>query len=362
MKLFEWLKCVVARVYTTQVKEDIPPGFRSHVFVFRVSGIWPMADDSPNYKLRTIAFFFFGALLFPLAQSVNIFYVATIQEAMDSSFISFACWSTTLKVIVIYSYRDSIRQILRIHNSLLPKRSTEINNRVISVNIRAHVILTSLCLFTWCLFIIQTACMDEKHAIWPFTVRLPYAFAHHRGVYWIVLVYQTLACLIMGVGHVGVQDSFFLALMYTECGHVAELKQRLAKLGTTPTVDGEDRDLRFYRDLVDCCKRYEDCSRWALLTVYCKFHSQIYSFRGLNFVRHYRFAETMNTILSPSFFFQFGVSGLVFCSTVYMLSEVNSGKLLFCTHAGPADIDSEGICIIDIDPLYVDTAYACHCL
>lgn len=36
-----------------------------------------------------------------------------------------------------------------------------------------------------------------------------------------------------------------------------------------------------------------------------------------------RFAKVMNIFLSPSFFIQFGSTGLVLCSTVFLLSTVN---------------------------------------
>lgn len=43
-----------------------------------------------------------------------------------------------------------------------------------------------------------------------------------------------------------------------------------------------------------------------------------------NFPSH-RFTEEMDIILSPSFFVQFGCSGIVFCSSTYLLSTVSTG-------------------------------------
>lgn len=75
-------------------------------------------------------------------------------------------------------------------------------------------------------------------------------------------MYQVVACLIFSVLETGMQDSLYVGLMYTGCGHLDELKRRLANLGTTQFDDGENRDFRFYKDLMDCCRRYENCLRF----------------------------------------------------------------------------------------------------
>lgn len=56
---------------------------------------------------------------------------------------------------------------------------------------------------------------------------------------------------------VATQDSLFVAMVNIVCGHVRQLKVRLRHLGED---DGDNS--KFYKDLMDCCKRYEECLRW----------------------------------------------------------------------------------------------------
>lgn len=85
----------------------------------------------------------------------------------------------------------------------------------------------------------------------------------------VVLVYQVAitACAVIWVG---MEDAITIALLNVNCGHFAELKQRLQQLGDGGGGggggggSGEDRNRWFYRDLMECCQRYENCLKYEI--------------------------------------------------------------------------------------------------
>lgn len=285
MKIPEWISRSYDKIYASQVKEYIPRGFRSHVFVMRVTGIWPTADDSAWYKRLTIAFFSFSGILFPLSMFINVVWAKSIQEAMDRLFFSLTLSTVTFKSAVIYWRNENIREIFRIHASLLPKNAQS-NKQIVRVNFTVHLVFTAMYFLTWCAFALQSIFTQDENTILPSTSHWPFEFAQRRWVFWTVLVYQLVGCFTNGVCDAPMHDAFYLALLNAICGHVAELKERLRALGSE-FVDGEDRDGRFYKDLVNCCKRYEAILRlgwlWCLrrdaIFLYIFFYSRIDSTR-----------------------------------------------------------------------------------
>lgn len=245
-------------VYASQVKEDVPRGYQSHVFVMRVTGVWPTTEDSRWYRWLTIALFMFCGFLFPLSLSVNILFSNSMDEAMEHLFLSLTIWAATFKTVVIYWYRDDIRKLFRIHEALLSGcgRNAIENNRIAWMNTFAHAFFTLMYMMGWTAFVTMSITKPED-AIYQSTSRLPYDFARNRAVYLTVLLFQALSNTVVVLwGSMG--DSFYIALMNSNCGHVTELKKRLKCLGTELTSE-QDGDRVFYKGLVECCKRYEDC-------------------------------------------------------------------------------------------------------
>lgn len=267
-KLFEsrastWLNHTIDRIYDSLVGEHIPRGFRSIVVLMRLTGAWPSIDDSPWYKRLAIAYLIFIGILFPLTLFVNVLYATTIEEIMNRLFYVTIIPVEAFKSCIIYWRCDKIRQLFRIHTSLLADH-TENSNRVARENNLVHFTLTATYNLVWCVFAYQSVYLQADNAIFPSTSYWPYAFARSRTVFWLVLIYQALNCLCFSVWVGSMQDSFYISLINANCSQVADLKQRLASLGTIDSVGGSDeRDLRFYKGLVDCCKRYELCLRYG---------------------------------------------------------------------------------------------------
>lgn len=248
-------------IYAAQVKEYVPPGLRSHVFVLRLTRIWPTDVDGQWYKWSTAAVFTWLGIVLPFSVFVNIFYVDTIQEAMDHTFIPLSGWGTAFKASVLYWRRDNIRQLFRIHASLLhgTGENVQIHNRIAGTNMGMHGVLTALDVIWSFVLMIQIAIALPDDRIYLSTLNFPSEFSRHFVVYWILLLYQMLGTTGITVW-VSMEDSFCVALINIACGHVEDLKHKLRRLGTEFT-EGEDRNARYYKDLIVCCKRYEQCLR-----------------------------------------------------------------------------------------------------
>lgn len=254
------LKCfarVCTKVYITIVSEHIPPGFRSYIFVLRVTGIWPIATDTSYYKWLTIVLIIFIGILFPLSLFINVFHATSIHSAMSHFFLSLTVGLTALKLGIIYWRRSSIRDLFRIHFGLL--HDGENYDMIARINFLVHIIISVLYVLC-CTFVnAQSVMAKPGGGLFPSTGNLPYAFAQHRTVYLSVLGYQIWSSIGI-VFWTAMEDAFYIALMNTACGHVDVLKERLRKLGSKHSLK-IDRDTRFYADLIDCCKKYGSCLR-----------------------------------------------------------------------------------------------------
>lgn len=256
-----WFAGVIAKIYAAHIRESIPFGFQPSVFVLRVTGIWPTTNDSRWYKWLTIAFFLFVGCLFPLSMFINFVFANSLEESMNQLLVPMAAWNTTFKAGIIYWQRNRIRELFCIHASCARTEDTD-HTRFGRLNFRVHIVITSLYMF-WCLMtIVQIVIADADSRIFPSTLLWPHDFAQRRTVYLGVLMFQVVSS-VPCVLWTAIEDSLSIAMIVTVCGHLTELKERLRSLGMRCDA-GEDRDERFYRDLVGCCERYEDCLKWDI--------------------------------------------------------------------------------------------------
>lgn len=261
-RISEWFTRTYDRIYAAVVEENIPRDFQSHVLALRMMGSWPTLDNnSPWYKWLTVTYYSVFGIFISLSQSMNVLYVNSIEEIMHHSFAALSCWVTIFKVAVIYWRHDSIREYFRIHMNLLrdEQRNTAIDEEVIRINIRVHAFLQAIYNGWTIVAVCQSIFAQPADQILVSTMNMPYAFAQRPTVYWTGLMCQAVANMGITVW-AAMADSLYIALINTVCGHMEQLKERLRKLGTE-VGEGENRDARFYRELVDCCKCYEQCLR-----------------------------------------------------------------------------------------------------
>lgn len=245
------------KIYGAVVKEDVPYGYRSLVFVMRLIGIWSTANDSYGYRFQALTLFMFVGILMPFSVFVMAFYFNSIQEAMELTASSLSYWTIALRTAITYWRSDSLRDVFRIHTKLTSSKgsSTEKNERVARVNFLVHTSFSFFYAFTISVALVQVALSKPEDALFPSTSPLPYAFAQRRSVYLSVLVYQ-MAFSYMFTVCAAIMDSLLFALINTVCGHMEQLKDRLKALGSR----GDDDDT-FYRDMIECCQCYENCIR-----------------------------------------------------------------------------------------------------
>lgn len=256
LRVMMWLNHFIHRLYAVHVKEYVPYGFRSHVFVMRVTGGWPMAGarDSRWYPCLSITLFTFVALIYPLSAFINIFFARTIEGSMQQCFLAQICWANAFRAAALYRRRDNIRQLFRIHTEFTLADDDHQTQQNAGNNPNIHVTLTILFFISWCNNVLQILYLSPEERAFPSTLHLPYELAHHRLVYLTVLMYQLLCSLII-VFWVAMGDTFSVALINTACGHLTLLQERLRSLGS----NGDE--LVVYKGLVECCERYETCLR-----------------------------------------------------------------------------------------------------
>lgn len=250
----KYIKRIPARLYATLLDEDIPRGFRSHVLLMRVMGLWPTAKkNSPQYKCLTVVFFIFAGILFPSLLYAKLFYVNSIDLGMEVCYISLICCANALKAVVVFRRRNNVRDLFRIHAVLVRdgRRNTKILDKIARKNVKIHLIVTVFYVLSWFNNILQFTVIKSDGSSF-FTLHLP--IDKRRGMYMTVVVYEMVGAL-ANIFWLTVLDTFPVALINTASGHVTQLKVRLRQLGS------EGDDLLFYKGVVDCCRRYEVCLR-----------------------------------------------------------------------------------------------------
>lgn len=245
------------RAYDAIIREDIPHGLRSHVFMFRVLGIWRYENDSLTFKWLTSSAFILFGVVFPLSILANIIFVQSIEAIMEYSFMALNCAVIAFKGILIHCKSDQIREIFRTHNQLMRAANDrhEIYMKISRENSVIQVLLTSMFNFCWLLFLIENVIADDEERFWPSTLHWPFEFADKHVVYMCVLVFQGISDWYV-VFLAGTEDSFLIALVNNLCGHVITLKEKLRSLGTHC-----ESDVEFYADLVRYSLFYEECFR-----------------------------------------------------------------------------------------------------
>lgn len=262
MHLKKSLDRIGGQIYAALVKEDLPRGYRSHVFVMRAMGIWSTADDSPYHQWLTLSIVFFVGALLPLSLFIVAFYTNNIRDAIEHTFLPLNICATIIKTTITYCRCNTLRDIFHIHVKLMNANGANAvhNERVARNNYIVHVCFLSLYLGTMCGVAVHTVITQPEDTLFPSTSLLPYDFAQRRSVFLGGLAYQLLAayCTIIWVATL---DALFFAVINTLCGHLAQLREQLQRLGTTWGGYNDGGDLTFYRDLIDCCQYYEDCAR-----------------------------------------------------------------------------------------------------
>lgn len=249
------------RVHNMQLNEYVPPGLRSHVFVMRMMGMWPSTNDSPSYKWLAVTLLLPIGLLFNLSLFVNIFFVTTMENAMRSC-LSLSGWVVTFKAVIFYCRCNSIRHLFHIHVILLRDDGHDVEklNRNARLNTLIHVAVTTLYCMACCMGLVQIFSSKPKDRWLPSTVHYPFDFTQSQSVHLILLSCQCVCNVIMII-LAAVQDSLCIAMIGMTCNHVTELRRRLENIGKHKSTKDDDLDLVFYKDLVDCCERYENCLR-----------------------------------------------------------------------------------------------------
>lgn len=257
---FAWLPRIGDKIYTAMVKEDIPRGFRSHIFVMRTIGVWPTANDSSKYKWLTVVFFTIFGFAFTLSMIINAVWVTTVQEATDCLHFSLNVWAFIFKSAIIYWRHNEIRELLQIHANLMTSKSKH-NEQMVYVNVRIHIVITIVYIVSCWVFAYQSVLARGENSLYPSTSHFPYEFAQRRTLFWFVMVFQVVSCMISADWAGSMQDSVYSALINANCAQMADLEERLMRLGSDFDGNVVDRDFQFHKELVECCKRYEACAR-----------------------------------------------------------------------------------------------------
>lgn len=126
-------------------------------------------------------------------------------------------------------------------------------NRIGRQNYHIHIIMTVLYAMSLFNDTAQIVYSEPAQRTLPSTSRLPYEFA--LTMYSPVLGYQMM-CVFVIVFWVAMLDTFPVALM----------KERLRNLGSV------GNDLKFYKGLLECCERSEDCLRCVFCSMFLIFY------------------------------------------------------------------------------------------
>lgn len=245
--------------------EYIPPDIHLNISLFCYTGMWPPLKQSCLYTLWTTLLFATLGITFPLSQFMNVFFVNSIERAVDTAFFAITFLAGTLKAINIYKQQSNIRQIFALHKQMLQDSNKSVDDErcmnIVQTNLVIVRFFLTLYFATWSIAVLQAIFSNPENRLWPSTYNLPYEFAKSDTVYLAVLFYQINSNLIFALW-IALEDTFPVILILMLIGHVDKLRKRLENL-CVKCNDGQIGDLNFlhYRQLKESCIFYENCLR-----------------------------------------------------------------------------------------------------
>lgn len=236
--------------------DHIPRDVKSNTFVLRLFGFWPAKNGTWKYDFLTIMVFVLSGVVFPTTQILNIFAAASIYDTTACVFLAISHYSVGIKLLIFYWQQANIRTLFNHHAkidelALRRRRDADFLAECTGFNERVFKFFTWQYVSVWTVCAMQ-AIWHSESLVWPSTSNLSPAIADIRWLYWSVLIFQGLSHLTIVILVASI-DSFMIAVMTMNCTYVKMLKTSLRAL--------PDEDDRFYAELIDCCKCYEQYLR-----------------------------------------------------------------------------------------------------
>lgn len=257
------------RPIDSKISVDTSEVLALHIRIFKSVGLWPPDKRNCLNSLHMFLAFGVGAFGFSAILLGTIPYVNSIKQVVDNLMISSSVVLAAIKGIIVYYNKPKLLQLIGMLKDLdtfitkneeksiitvILRDCKSIANMFLAVYISAWIVLAAHSVFA----------VDDRTKIWSSTTLYPFEFAQLRSVYWIVLIFEALANLLLCITD-GMTDTYGAILSNILGAHIDVLGQKLNSLGgkenTLNRINAELTEAEIESELKTCVNIYVQCKR-----------------------------------------------------------------------------------------------------
>lgn len=242
---------------------------RVHRVIFQTFGLWTEKKTLINFQ---IIMFYTTAIGFILTIITSIFFVESMKQVVDNLMVMNSSVLVVLKSIIFaLKYSQHIKMF-----ALIEKLDKEINVKsfaeiaiIKKVTSKVSLLFRAFAAcyaFAWIVLAIQSIFQSSDKVFWSSIALYPGEISQIRVLYWIVLIFQAFANLILVVLTFAC-DTYGIVVIMILSGFIEVLVSRLSNLGNK--VDKAEakieekkcttRPIDASLDLKECIKRFYSC-------------------------------------------------------------------------------------------------------
>lgn len=255
--------------------EYIPPDLKLNVALYRLSGMWPPLKRSYLYPILSFAILLIIGIGAPFSQLMNIFFVDSVDTAMDQCLISSTVVAGTIKGVNVYLQQSKLRKIFQLHKEMLGKwaKGTDVHEqfeKIAKNNVKVVKFFIWMYMAGGTGVALQTIFSTTEKRLYASTYFVPYEFGKNPAVYFPVIVFQVISSFGYCVWN-AIEDTYPVILILMLCGHLDTLQMQLINLGIKDNaldlkIGRGPLNQKYYAELRNCVFYYESCLRLVIIT------------------------------------------------------------------------------------------------
>lgn len=225
--------------------------------VFKACALWPPEGGSTLYSIWMVFFILTVCIIFPISQIVCVFWVDSVNAAVQNLLISSTITMVVIKGMNVLANQKTFLEFFHVLSELdstvTPDEYEKIFKKIFFVS---DSLLNLFCFnynVSYVFLAIQVIVSDPADKLWASTYLYPIDFLHQRTIYLGGIIYQAVSNLAIIYISMCV-DTYPASLLHILGGHVEVLGLRMQALGKN---SDDIQDIQHgEKDLIKLCKEY----------------------------------------------------------------------------------------------------------
>lgn len=230
-----------------------------HLILFRVVGLWPTSKSSKSYIIWCAFFSLIVIIGFPISQIVCVFYVNSVNEAVDSLLLLCTAAFVPPKAFNVLFHVKQLTELLKLINEMDEKKFIGSTHFNVIKKRSSWITYSSACVYisACCCIAIQVIVSEPSKRFWSSTFFYPAEILHGQVIYVSGIFYQGFSNFIFVILCAAV-DTYAVVLLIILNEYIRAIGNKLQSIGY------KNQHLKFgknEKELIVICQTYEDCLR-----------------------------------------------------------------------------------------------------